>query len=149
MTCENTGSSLIESILICAWSEEMLLPQGCSKHSRVLRNVGSQVPLLQFRAQVLVSQYCLWICCTYLVWGQPCVSLLFTALCPLLFSVLRKVPQNNWSKSTVVFFFFFLLFYSFYNFCNNIIVFMKIFACYLKINQYRKAQIIKSSSLLR
>lgn len=24
---------------------------------------------------------------------------------------------------------------------------MKIFACYLKINQYRKAQIIKSSSL--
>ena len=60
-----------------------------------------------------------------------------------------QVPQNNWSKSTVVFFFFFLLLYSFYNFCNNIIVFMKIFACYLKINQYRKAQIIKSSSLLR
>lgn len=59
-----------------------------------------------------------------------------------------QVPQNNWSKSTG-FFSFFLPFSSFYNFCNNIIVFMKIFSCYLKINQYRKAQIIKSSSLLR
>ena len=59
-----------------------------------------------------------------------------------------QLPQNNWSKSTGFFFplpsFLLLL-----QFLQQYYCFMKIFACYLKINQYRKAQIIKSSSLLR
>lgn len=60
-----------------------------------------------------------------------------------------QVPQNNWSKSTVFFFpllpsFLFLL-----QFLQQYYCFMKKFAFSLKINQYRKAQIIKSSSLLR